>query len=97
MAIVRLTPEAREQLAKLPKTVKARVVKRLERLENWPDVSGVKALSGELAGYYRDRTGDYRIQFIVRPRRAAEGDQPEQPAVVVVDKIGHRDGFYGDD
>ncbi|HQU43239.1 MAG: hypothetical protein B7Z73_07775 [Planctomycetia bacterium 21-64-5] len=97
MAIVRLTPVAREQLAKLPKTIKARVVKRLERLESWPQVSGVKALSGDLAGFYRDRTGDYRVQFYIQPARPVEGDKPAEPAVLMVDKIGHRDGFYGDE
>ena len=29
--------------------------------------SGVKALSGELAGWFRLRTGDYRLQFRVVP------------------------------
>ena len=57
-----------EQLAKLPKTIKARVAKRLERLESWPHVSGVKALSGDMAGLYRDRTGDYECSFTyIRP------------------------------
>ena len=45
-------------------------------------MSGAKPLRGELAGRYRLRTGDYRIQFHV----AAD--------VVTVEKIGHRDGFY---
>jgi len=42
-------------------------------------------LLGELAGQFRLRTGDYRVQFEV------VGD------VVQVQKIGHRDGFYEDD
>ena len=95
MTIVRLTPEAREQLAELPKTIKVRVVKLLERLESWPNVSGVKALSGKLAGRYRARTGDYRVQFYVQPAPPPHGDKPED--VLMVEKIGHRDGFYGDD
>jgi mRNA-degrading endonuclease RelE of RelBE toxin-antitoxin system len=41
-------------------------------------------LSGELAGRYRLRTGDYCVQFQL------EGDN------VVVEKIGHRDNFYGE-
>ena len=55
-----------------------------ERLEAWPNVSGVKALRGQLAGSYRLRTGDYRLQFRV------VGES------VRVEKIGHRDGFYED-
>ena len=45
------------------------------------DVSGAKPLSGELAGRYRLRTGDYRVEFY------AESEN------VIVKKIGHRDGF----
>jgi len=47
-------------------------------------VSGAKRLRGELAGCYRIRTGDYRVQFRLR-----EGK-------VVVERVGHRDGFYED-
>ena len=54
----------------------------LERLEKWPNVSGAKPLRGNLAGRYRLRTGDFRMQFRVA------GD------VVVIEQIGHRDGFY---
>lgn len=45
-------------------------------------MSGAKPLSGEFAGHWRLRTGDYRVQFRV------EGE------TVVVEKIGHRDRFY---
>lgn len=41
-----------------------------------------KPLRGEFAGHYRLRTGDYRLQFRV------EGD------LVIIEKVGHRDGFY---
>jgi mRNA interferase RelE/StbE len=43
---------------------------------------GAKPLSGNLAGWYRMRTGDYRVRFRV------------QGETVVVDKIGHRSEFY---
>lgn len=56
--------------------------KLLLRLEGWPDASGAKPLRGKLAGRYRMRTGDYRLQF-----RIEKGE-------VVVEKIGHRDRFY---
>jgi mRNA-degrading endonuclease RelE of RelBE toxin-antitoxin system len=45
-------------------------------------VSGAKALSGDLAGWYRIRTGHYRVRF--RPVGNA----------VVIEKIGHRREFY---
>jgi mRNA-degrading endonuclease RelE of RelBE toxin-antitoxin system len=81
---VELTPDAAEQLAKLPRVVRARATAVLQRLEQWPAVSGAKPLRGKLAGRYRIRTGDYRLQFHLRG------------PIVVVERIGHRDGFYED-
>lgn len=75
MATVTYEREAVEQLSELPNVV-------LSRLENWPAVSGAKPLLGDLAGHYRIRTGDYRIQFRVTG------------ADVIIERIGHRDGFY---
>lgn len=48
-------------------------------------MSGAKPLSGALAGHYRLRTGDYRLQFRI------EGEQ------VWVEQIGHPDGYYDED
>ena len=85
MPSVVLTSDAAKQLGELPKPIKARMAELLARLADWPNVSGVKALSGKLAGHYRVRTGDYRLQFRI------EGGQ------VVVEQIGHRDGFYDEE
>ena len=82
MVTVDLKPAAADQLEQLTNPIHARVLRILVRLENWPQVSGAKPLSGQLAGRYRMRTGDYRVQFHV------EGD------VLMVERIGHRDGFY---
>ena len=82
MADVRMTPEATEQFDALPRPIRARVTKLIERLRGWPAVSGAKPLSGDLTGRFRLRTGDYRLQFHVAG------------AAVVVEKIGHRDRFY---
>src|SRR5438128_1625560 len=81
MATVELTPQAAEQLERLPKGIHARVSGLLVRLTKWPNVSGAKALSGNLAGWYRLRTGDYRVRFRVEGNR------------VIVKKIGHRREF----
>jgi mRNA-degrading endonuclease RelE of RelBE toxin-antitoxin system len=54
----------------------------MERLQHWPEVSGAKPLSGRLAGRFRLRTGDYRLQF------RAQGNN------IVIERIGHRAGFY---
>jgi mRNA-degrading endonuclease RelE of RelBE toxin-antitoxin system len=85
MPNVTLVYDAATQLGDLPKPIKARMVELLVRLADWPDVSGAKALSGNLAGHYRLRTGDYRLQF-----RIERGQ-------VWVEQIGHRDGFYDED
>ena len=82
MASVIIAPEALEQLNGLPAEIVARVEKLFARLEAWPEVSGKKALRGPLAGHWRLRTGDYRVQFRV------------QGETVTVEKIGHRDKFY---
>ena len=84
MATVVLTQEAERDAERLPAVMVARVRKLLARLRDWPAVSGVKALSGSLAGWYRVRTGDYRVRFYVKGQ------------TVMVDKIGHRSKFYED-
>lgn len=82
MAKVTLTRAAAEELDDLPLVIHVRVLSLLERLARWPSVSGAKPLTGPLAGRYRLRTGDYRLQFRVEKQ------------TVVVEKIGHRDRFY---
>jgi len=82
MVRVHYEREARKQLDRLPLAIKGRVLRLVERLGQWPEVSGAKPLSGQLAGHYRMRTGDYRLQF-----RIEAGE-------VVIEKIGHRDRFY---
>ena len=82
MAQVELTPEAYRQFDSLPLKIRGRMQKVIGRLADWPAVSGAKPLSGDLAGWYRLRTGDYRLRFFVKGER------------VVVDKIGHRSTFY---
>lgn len=82
MATLVYSDEVQKQFTDLPQSMQSRFYKLFERLKAWPEVSGAKPLSGNLAGHYRLRTGDYRLQFRV------EGDR------VFVEKIGHRDRFY---
>lgn len=82
MAVVNLTAAAVGQFDQLPRPIRGRMLRLFERLEDWPDVSGAKPLTGDLAGCWRMRTGDYRRQF----RVAGE--------TVFVETIGHRDRFY---
>ena len=94
MAIVVLTPAAQKEFDALPKAVRARIEAVLRRLGRWPDVSGAKPLSGDLAGRWRVRTGDYRVQFYVEPGKPAQEGEPAAPDKLKVEKVGHRDGFY---
>jgi mRNA-degrading endonuclease RelE of RelBE toxin-antitoxin system len=82
MAKVMMTREAAQGLEDLPLVIHSRVLSLLERLANWPAVSGAKPLTGPLAGRYRLRTGAYRVQFRVEAKS------------IIVEKIGHRDRFY---
>lgn len=82
MAQVKLSPEAFRELERLPSPVRRRVESLVGRLVDWPAVSGSRPLRGWLRGRYRLRTGDYRVQFRV------DGNE------VIVEKIGHREGFY---
>ena len=82
MAKVELTAQAERQVDLLPKAIRLRLLEVVRRLEKWPNVSGAKPLRGSLAGHFRVRTGDYRVQFFL------ERD------IVVIEKVGHRDGFY---
>ena len=84
MADVSMTAQAIEQANELPLVILGRVQRIMRRLSDWPNVSGAKPLRGDLAGKYRMRTGDYRLQFRI------EGDN------VIIEKIGHRAKFYED-
>lgn len=84
MAKVVLTAQAQRGLNELGRNIHYRITGVLIRLEDWPAVSGAKPLRHGLAGRFRIRTGDYRVQFYL------DGQS------VIVEKIGHRDGFYGD-
>jgi mRNA-degrading endonuclease RelE of RelBE toxin-antitoxin system len=82
MAKVVFEANAAGQFRKLPERIKSRVIGLIERLERWPAVSGAKPLRANLAGHYRLRTGDYRVQFRVHENE------------VIIEHIGHRDRFY---
>jgi mRNA-degrading endonuclease RelE of RelBE toxin-antitoxin system len=81
---VTITPTAAKEFDGLPATMQTRMIGVFERLKDFPAVSGAKPLRGKLAGRYRMRTGDYRVQFRVEGNR------------VIVEKVGHRDRFYED-
>jgi mRNA-degrading endonuclease RelE of RelBE toxin-antitoxin system len=105
MATVVLTPEAVRDIAGLPAPIITRLHGLVARLRQWPEVSGVKRLKGDLAGKFRLRTGDYRLQFRVEritkvseEKKKVKGQEVvERRASVdyrlIVEKAGHHDGF----
>ena len=79
---VTILDEALEDLDRLPGTMQERVLEVIERLEQWPSVSGIKALTGNWRGHSRIRTGDYRVVFKAYPDR------------IVVVRVAHRKEVY---
>ena len=78
--------KARKQLRKLPKSIGARILDRLEDLAatDDPRVRG-KALTGEWSGHWRYRIGDYRVIARIQDERV----------VILVVTLGHRREVYG--
>lgn len=86
MARVRVTTEAMAQIESIKLPERRQIEKAVVALERWPDVSGVKALSGDLAGRFRNRAGAYRVVFTVQGKGAN--------AEVVVIKVAIRRDVY---
>lgn len=80
--MTRSTVRIEADLTQLPSSMLGRVRKTIERLRDWPEVSGVKPLRGDWAGHYRVRTGDWRIVFRVTG------------TVVIVVRVAHRKEVY---
>lgn len=77
-----MSSEGQADLDALPVVIRARVLAVLERLKEWPRVSGAKPLSHVWSGHYRIRTGDWRVIFrLVKPN-------------VIVVRIKHRSEVY---
>ncbi len=79
-----LLDAAEEQLARIDKPIGRRLVKRLNWLAaNFDDIRP-EPLSGDLAGLYKFRIGDYRIVYeVISAER-----------VIIVHNIGHRREIY---
>jgi mRNA-degrading endonuclease RelE of RelBE toxin-antitoxin system len=79
---VLITPEAQADFDALPVVIRNRIGRVFARLEDWPNVSGAKPLSGNWAGFHRIRTGDWRVIFRV-----------VSPQLLIV-RIKHRSEVY---
>jgi mRNA interferase RelE/StbE len=81
---VRLLDEAERQLAKLDATIAKRLIKRITWLAaNFEDARR-EALTGDLAGLFKFRVGDYRIIFEILT------DEQE----ILIHFLGHRRDVY---
>ncbi len=65
---LRVSADAQAQIDELPAKDKNQIWKSLQRLANWPQISGVKTLTGEWRGFSRLRSGNYRLIFRVFDR-----------------------------
>jgi mRNA-degrading endonuclease RelE of RelBE toxin-antitoxin system len=76
--------EAIADYQRLPLVIRLRVAAILEKLKQWPQVSGAKPLRGNLKGRFRLRTGDWRI--VLKP----------VGQILWVVRIDNRRDVYGD-
>jgi len=80
---VELKQSARKELERLPNDLIARIIVKLESLEENPRPAGCKKLKGGDAEY-RIRVGEYRIVYLIDDRRST----------VTVSRIRHRRDVY---
>jgi mRNA interferase RelE/StbE len=82
--IVEFEPAAQRQLGKLPRHAQAPVAALIDALATEPRPPGMIVLKGQWRGYYRVRSGDYRVVY----------DIEDDVLRVLVVKIGDRKEVY---
>lgn len=84
---IEFSPCAAKELRKLDRPVQKRIVAYLREISTLPNpqMRG-KALTGNWAGFWRWRVGDYRLVAAIEDDRV----------VIVVVSIGHRSQVYED-
>ena len=81
------TNVAEKDLRRLPKATAIRILKKIaENVERTDVFSRAKPLTGQFAGCYRYRVGDYRVIFIVDSQRLV--------TIVTILNIKHRRDVY---
>jgi len=81
---IRILEGAARELARLDKPISRRVTQRIKRLAANLDDIRPEPFTGDLAGFYKLRVGDYRIIYEIL--------YDEQ--VIVIHEIGHRREIY---
>ena len=81
---VRLSKRAARELKKLPRDLRARILKKIAELKGFPDVRlDIVPIAGE-PDTYRLRIGDYRVLFVVF----------WEDRIIVVVRVGNRRSVY---
>jgi mRNA-degrading endonuclease RelE of RelBE toxin-antitoxin system len=80
MNSIQWTTKAARQARKLPLDQQARIADAVGTLAHWPNVEGVKALTGKVG--YRLRVGRYRVLFTIHN---------SIPLVVRIEEVKKRD------
>jgi mRNA interferase RelE/StbE len=81
---IRILEAASQDIARLDKAVGHRIVRRINWLAANLDAIRLEALTGDLAGLYKLRVGDYRVIYeVLRDEEA-----------IVVHAVGHRREIY---
>jgi mRNA interferase RelE/StbE len=81
---VKFRPEAIEDLKKLEKPVAQRILSKIRWLAENCELIDHKHLTGDLAGFFTRRVGDYRIVYLI--------DSFNQSVDICL--IGHRKDIY---
>lgn len=81
---IQILEAAKQDLAKLPKSVAQRVISRIRWLGKNIDNINLEPLKGDLSRFYKLRMGDYRILYEILHK--------EQ--MIVIHIIGHRKDIY---
>jgi len=81
---IRILAAAARDLARLDKRIARRIVRRMQWLAANLEAVRLETLSGDLAGLYKLRVGDYRVLYeILREERT-----------ILIHAIGHRRDIY---
>jgi mRNA interferase RelE/StbE len=81
---VRFEPEVWEDLINLPIDVQSRIIKKIDWLAENFDAIAPLGLTGNLAGFYKLRVGDYRSIYELDDTRSQ----------IIIIRIGHRREIY---
>lgn len=81
---VLFTKKASKEISKLDPDARTQVIEAIEDLKRDARPPNSKSLKGDLKGYWRLRTGDYRVIYQIR----------DQQLEIVVIRAGHRKDIY---